>query len=233
MTPKPLVVAIDGPAGAGKSTVTRMVAESLGYLLLDTGALYRCIALECLRNSVSWDDEDAVAQVAARLATDAEITFSGVAGEQRVWLRGDDVTEAIRTQEVGMGASRVSAIPRVRASLLALQRGFADRGPLVAEGRDVGTVVFPKAEAKFFLTASNEERAMRRYRELCARGCHTEFEDVLGEVIERDRRDSEREIAPLRQAPDAMVVDSTGLTIEQVVARIVAAVRGSARAERS
>ena len=220
------VVAIDGQAGAGKSTVTRRVAERLGYLLVDTGAIYRCVALAAERRGVAWDETDRVGAISTELAEKDAIRFEpGDAGAQRVVLEGDDVTTAIRTQSIGEGASRVSAIPAVRDALLEMQRKAGVPGGVVLEGRDIGTVVFPDAEAKFFLTASVEVRAERRRKELAERGQSVDIESVRREVAERDRRDSSRPVAPLRQAPDAMLVDSSNLGIDQVVDVIVAEVR--------
>lgn len=220
------VVAIDGPAGAGKSTVTRRVAASLGYLLVDTGAIYRTVALHTHDQSISFDDTPEVVEVAQRLARENLIRFvpDGLDG-QRVFLGATDVTESIRKPLIGQGASKVSAIPGVREALLEMQRNAGRDGGVVLEGRDIGTVVFPDAEAKFFLTASVDERAQRRLRELVERGEQVDFETVRNEVIERDRRDSTRDIAPLKQAEDAIVVDSSGVPIEKVVERIVADVR--------
>jgi CMP/dCMP kinase len=216
------VVAIDGPAGAGKTTVTRAVAEQLGYLLVDTGALYRSVALLAEERGVDWNDADRVADVAADVARREAIGFERAAdGGQRVVLEGRDMTLAIRRQEIGQGASRVSAIPGVRAALLDLQRAAGARGAVVLEGRDIGTVVFPDAEAKFFLTAKVEVRARRRFDELVARGAPADLGEVERDVVERDRRDAERAVAPLRQADDAVLVDSSTLTIDEVVRRIV------------
>jgi CMP/dCMP kinase len=223
---KLVVVAIDGPAGAGKTTVTRRVAERLGYLLVDTGALYRSVALAAARAGIDWADEAKVGRLAHELAARSAIAFQPLpGGGQRVLLDGDDVTTAIRTQAIAEGASRVSAQPEVRAALLAMQRAAGAGGGVVLEGRDIGTVVFPGAEAKFFLTASTEVRARRRYEELVARGEPADLELVHEEVRERDRRDSTRPVAPLRQADDALLVDSSELDVESVVARIVEHVR--------
>lgn len=221
------VVAIDGPAGAGKSTVTARVAATLDYLLLGTGALYRAVALAAQRRSLSWDDGEAVGELAARLVAAGELRIArgGDRGEQRVWLTGTDVTVALADEAVGQGASRVSAHAPVRAALLAVQRLAGRAGGIVAEGRDIGTVVFPDAEAKFFLTASIAVRAERRYRELLARGLAAELDVIAAEVTERDRRDMEREVAPLRRAPDAVVIDSSALTVDAVVAQIATRVR--------
>lgn len=223
------VVAIDGPAGAGKSTVSQRVADALGYTLLDTGALYRCVGFRARELGVTGDPE-AVARVATALADGRAIRFETTSsGERRVWLLDADVTEAIRTPEASNLASLVSAIPAVRQALLQIQRDFGREGRVVVEGRDIGTVVFPDAEAKFFLTASVEERAARRFAELQARtqapSQTTTLDSVQEEVRERDRRDSQRPVAPLVQAPDAELVDSTSLDIDGVVQKIVQRVR--------
>jgi cytidylate kinase len=216
-------VAIDGPAGAGKSSVSRRVAHRLGYVLLDTGALYRCVALAAQRRAVDWGDPAAVGVVARELASSPGIAFVQREGRpQQVLLFGEDVSEAIRTEPMGQGASRVSAIPEVRLALLEIQRAGARSGGVVLEGRDIGTVVLPDAEAKFFLTASVDTRATRRRTELLGKGQTVSFETVRRDVIERDERDTNRAVAPLRQAADAVVVDSTDLTLDQVVDRIVA-----------
>lgn len=217
------IVAIDGPAGAGKSTVARRVAEALGYLLLDTGALYRCVALSAERNGrLSPDD---IADEARRLADGGLIAFETSGDEQRVLLEGNDVSLAIRTKEMGTAASKASAIPAVRQALLSVQRDVGKVGKVVVEGRDIGSVVFPDAEAKFFLTASVHQRATRRFEELKQRSAEVTLGSVEEEVRERDKRDSNRPVAPLVQAPDAELVDSTALTVDQVVAHIVGRVR--------
>lgn len=216
------VVAIDGPAGAGKSTVTRVVAERLRYLLVDTGAIYRAVALAAERAGVDWDDRERVAEVAQALAAREGIRLErSENGAQRVLLDGVDVSSAIRTLAIGQGASKVSAIAEVRDALLELQRRAGRDGGVVLEGRDIGTVVFPDAEAKFFLTASVAVRAKRRHDELLQKGDAPPLEQVMSEVIERDKRDSSRPIAPLKQAADAVVVDSSNLGIEEVAALIV------------
>lgn len=215
------VVAIDGPAGAGKSTVTRLVAERLGYTRVDTGALYRAVAWLCDQRGVEWGQREAVAQVARELAVPGalEMKTSGAIPEVKVF--GRDVSMALRNQHVGVGASQVSQIPQVREALLDVQRNLGRNGGVVLEGRDIGSVVFPDAEAKFFLTASAEVRARRRREELASQGQAPELEQVMEEVIERDRRDTTRPIAPLVQAPDAVEVDSSDLSVEEVVERIV------------
>ncbi|HEY5958309.1 MAG TPA: (d)CMP kinase [Polyangiaceae bacterium] len=225
------VVAIDGPAGAGKSTVTQRVAASLGYVVLDTGALYRSVALAALRRGIDWSDGPRVAAVASELAARRAIEFRSLDAEepknaqQTVWLDHENVTVVIRSPEVSTGASRVSAVPEVRAALLELQRNVGREGGVVVEGRDIGSVVFPDAEAKFFLTASVEIRARRRLDELLARGERTDFESVARDVRERDDRDRTRAVAPLTQAPDAQLVDSSALSIDEVVQIIVQRVK--------
>jgi cytidylate kinase len=217
-------VAIDGPAGAGKSTVSRLVAEKLGYVLLDTGALYRCIALAAKESGVAWDDGDKMSELSHGIARRNGIAFehgAGGAGAPRILLDGRDVSTAIRTQDIAQGASKVSALPGVRDALLELQRAAAQGGGVVLEGRDIGTVVLPDAEAKFFLTASVDVRAGRRYRELVARGEAPDLSEVTREIRERDERDTQRPVAPLRKADDAILVESSGLGIDEVVDAIV------------
>jgi len=215
------VVTIDGPAGAGKSTVAKRLARVLGYRLLDTGALYRTVALLARRAGVAWDDGAGCAAVARAL--DVDFAFDGE--ENRVFLAGEDVTQAIRTPEASDGASRVSALPEVRAALLDLQRRLAEGGGVVVEGRDVGTVVFPNAHAKFFLMADPAVRARRRFEELRATGQPVDEERTLAEMRARDLRDETRPAAPLRQAEDAVRVDSSRLTIDEVVDLMAGEVR--------
>ncbi len=224
----PFIVAIDGPAGAGKSTASRRVATRLGFALVDTGAIYRAVALAASRAGVAFDDSPRL----ARLLPNVNICFeapppSSAAGGQRVLLDGEDVSVLIRTPAISLGASAVSAVPVVRAGLLELQRRLAtapgNRGA-VLEGRDIGTVVFPDADAKFFLTASAEVRARRRWQELRAKGDPSPYELVLAEQLKRDKDDSERAVAPLRPAPDAIVVDTSALSLDEVVDRLSAEV---------
>jgi CMP/dCMP kinase len=218
------IVAIDGPAGAGKSTVATKVAVALGYHLLDTGAIYRCVALCAIRDNVV-DEPSAVTRIAEDLGSSQAIRFVEEPEGTKVFLRDEDVSLAIRTPEVGMVASVTSSVPEVRQALLALQRQFGVAGRVVVEGRDIGSVVFPQAEAKFYLTASTRARAERRHSELVSRGTSVPLHAVENEVIERDRRDSTRPVAPLIQAPDAIVVDSTHKGIDDVVTQIVSKVR--------
>lgn len=215
------VIAVDGPAGAGKSTVAQRLAERLGGVRLDTGAIYRTVALVAREQSVSWDDGVALGAVAGGL----NLRFLPDEDGQRVQVDGRDITTEIRTPEVARGASRVSQHAPVRAALMSLQRALGGQGLVVAEGRDMGTVVFPDAPVKFFLTASDEVRARRRWQELQERGTDQPFEEVLAEQRHRDAQDSQRAESPLRQAADAIVVDSTGLDIDQVVEHMARAVR--------
>jgi CMP/dCMP kinase len=218
---RPVVVTIDGPAGAGKSTVARRLARALDYRLLDTGAIYRAVALVAQRRGVDWSDGPALAEVARDL--DIEFAFEGDVNHVRI--EGDDVTAAIRTPEMSRGASTVSAHPEVRSALLDLQRRLGAGGGVVVEGRDTGTVVFPNAHAKFFLTASDEERAHRRQAELAASGQAPDFATTLREMRERDQRDASRDVAPMRAADDAEEVDTSGVGLDDVVTRLLAAVR--------
>jgi CMP/dCMP kinase len=219
---RPLIIAIDGPSGAGKSTLGRMLARELGLLYIDTGAMYRAVALAVTEAGVSTADHEAVAEVARR----AEITLSGDPDSLQVRLDGRDVSREIRTEQISHTASVISTIPEVRRELVRRQRelGAAGRG-VVLDGRDVGTVVFPSADVKFFLTARPEERAKRRYEEERAKDQDQSFEDTLADINARDRRDSTREDSPLHIAEDAVVIDTTGLSIEDVFHRMMEIVR--------
>lgn len=224
-------VAIDGPAGAGKSTVAKRLAERLGFLHVDTGALYRTVALAAHRAGASWDEESRIADVAEAVVSARRIRMERAegGGPMRVLLDGEDVSLAIRTPEMSAGASRVSAIARVRGALLDLQRQAGAAGGVVLEGRDIGTVVFPDAEVKLFLTATPEERARRRYDELVEKGVATTYEATLADQLARDKADTERKVAPLRQAEDAVLVDSTGRDIDQVIEEMVRVVEARRR----
>ena len=222
------IVAIDGPAGAGKSTVSRQLAARLEFTFLDTGALYRAVAFEAQRMGVDWNAGRELGELAAR----ACIEFRRSPDSTRVVLNGSDVTSEIRGPAISEGASRVSAHPEVRAALLGTQRQLAAAGGVVAEGRDVGTVVFPEADVKFFLTASIRARAERRAAELRAAGHAVVLEEVEAEIHGRDQRDMNRAVAPLRKAADAIEIDSSGISADQVVARMaeVVASRWAGRA---
>jgi cytidylate kinase len=212
------VLTIDGPSGSGKGTVARQVADRLGWHLLDSGALYRLVAFAAQRRGQSLDDEAANSSIAQHL----DVRFGAdAAGEEQIWLEGVEVSRDIRTERAGDGASKVAALPSVRASLVDRQRAFARQPGLVADGRDMGTVIFPDAGLKIFLTASAEERARRRYKQLKDKGVGANLAALSLEIAERDRRDASRPIAPLRPADDALIIDSTSMSIDAVVARVL------------
>ncbi len=214
-----LIVAIDGPAGAGKSTIAKAVASRLDFALVDTGAIYRCVALAAMRRNVQWTDENQL----FHLLPELRIGFQFQSHENRVFLEQEDVSRSIRAPEISRGASVVSAHSQVRAGLLELQRKLAKTAPkgAVLEGRDIGTVVFPDADVKIFITASDEVRAGRRQKELQAKGCKVAFEAVLAEQKERDYVDSHRAIAPLRPAADATLLDTSYSGISEVVEQVI------------
>jgi cytidylate kinase len=212
------VIAIDGPVGSGKGTIARSVATALGWHLLDSGALYRLVALAAARHGVALDDVDGLAELAAGL--DAGFGSDADGGEL-IWLEGDEVTGDIRTEECGAGASTVAVLQPVRDALFQRQRDFRRAPGLVADGRDMGTHVFTDATLKVFLTASAEERAKRRHKQLKDKGIDVSLAALSRDIEERDRRDSERSVAPLRPAEDARVLDSSGLSIEEVVATVL------------
>ena len=219
MIPLAPVITIDGPSGSGKGTVAGRLAEHLGWKLLDSGALYRLLAFAAVNHGVALDNEGLLSQLAAHL----DVQFVGATDGKsaRIVLEGDDVTQAIRNEDVAAGASKVAALPAVREALLQRQRAFQEFPGLVADGRDMGTVVFPDAPLKVFLTASAEERARRRYLQLKAKGDDVSLPRLLDEIRARDERDTQRAIAPLKPAADAIQLDSTELSIEQVLERIM------------
>ncbi|MGE4232690.1 MAG: (d)CMP kinase [Bacteriovoracia bacterium] len=218
---KRLIVAIDGPAGSGKSTVTHLLAKRLGYTHIDTGALYRSIALRAFRQGVTIEDEEKLGTI----AESAKLEFRWIQGRNHIFMDGEDVSSKIRTPEISMAASKISAHPKVRNALLGLQRQMGESGGAVLEGRDIGTVVFPNADVKFYLTATVDSRARRRMVELEDKGLYSEFEEVKKQVVERDRGDMERKVAPLKKADDAIEVDTTEMTVEEVVAFLVDTVK--------
>ena len=224
-----LIIAIDGPVGSGKTTLARRVAEMLGYVYIDTGAMYRAVALKALRHGVAIDPQNAEALEA--LAHETRIDLRAQNEGQRAFLDGEDVTGAIRTPEVAQAASKVAVIPGVRQVLVAEQRRAGQQGGVVMEGRDIGSVVFPDAELKIFLTASPEVRAERRWREHQQKGDNIDLARTLEEIRERDRRDRERASSPLVRAPDAVVVDSTAMEPEEVARLVVMLAREYSAAE--
>ena len=215
------ILAIDGPAGAGKSTVAKRLAKALGFLYMDTGAMYRALALKVAENGI----EPGNSQQVNKILQDTRIELVDRDGESRVYLDGRDVSERIRTPALSQLASKVSTLKAVRDKMVELQRAMGAKGGLVAEGRDIGTVVFPQAEVKIYLDASPEERARRRVEEINSRGGKANLEETLAETKERDQRDQQRALAPLRKSEDAIVVDSTSLDIDQVVSRIQETIR--------
>lgn len=210
---KTINIAIDGPAGAGKSTIAKMVSAEMGYIYVDTGAMYRAVALYLTENNIP--DEEIEKYIGG-----ADVSLKFIDGVQRVYLGDRDVSELIRTPEMSMAASRTSAIPAVRARLFDLQQKLARENNIIMDGRDIGTVVLPDADVKIFLTASAEERAKRRHKELSVKPNCPTYEEILKDIIQRDYNDSHRETAPLKQAEDAVLVDTTELTLEQSAARI-------------
>jgi len=212
------VITIDGPSGSGKGTISRAVARSLGWALLDSGALYRLVALAARRAAISLDDAEGLGRLAERF----NIRFgSGEAGEEVVWLDDEDVTQAIRTEGAGNDASKVAALAPVRAALLERQRRFAVPPGLVADGRDMGTAVFPEADVKIFLTASPAERALRRYKQLKEKGVTANLAALSLEIAERDERDSTRSASPLVASADATMLDTTGMSVDDVIERVL------------
>ena len=209
-------VAIDGPAGAGKSTIAKLVAKKKGYIYVDTGAMYRGLAIHFLKKKADPEDR----QVVAEACRDAEVTIGYEDGVQQIYLNGENVTGMLRTEEVGNMASKTSAIPEVREKLLELQRSLAREKDVIMDGRDIGTNILPNADVKIYLTASVETRARRRYDELKEKGTDCSLDEIARDIRERDERDMTREIAPLKKAEDAILVDSSDMTIQQVVDEI-------------
>ncbi len=216
-----MIIAIDGPSGAGKSTLAKRLAKELRFVYLDTGALYRALALKVLRQGIDLADDARLEELIAA----TEIDLQDTNGNLAVLLDGLDVAAEIRTPEVSQMASKVSALRMVRARMLELQREMGRRGSVVAEGRDIGTVIFPEAEVKIFLDASARERARRRYNELKSAGRAVDYEETLREIEERDKRDSERDLAPLRKAEDALMMDSSSATADEVAAKFLSHIR--------
>ena len=218
------VIAVDGPSGSGKGTLSFLLARRLGWHLLDSGALYRLVALAATRKGVPLDDEGALARTAASMAVD--FRAGNLDDPIRIELEGEAVGAALRTEECAAGASRVAALPAVREALLARQHAFRRPPGLVADGRDMGTVVFPDAVAKFFLTASAEARAERRYKQLMGKGIAASLQGLLAEIRQRDARDAGRAAAPLKPAADAVIIDTTGLDVDAVLARLLEVITG-------
>ncbi len=211
MPEKLISAAIDGPVGAGKSSIARTAAKRLGFIYVDTGAIYRAVGLYCHRRGADLSSPEEIAALLPEIKPEIRLCD----GIQRIFLNGEDVSEEIRLPEISMAASAVSAVPEVRAALLDMQRKIAAENNVIMDGRDIGTVVLPDAQVKIFLTAAPEIRAKRRYDELCAKGVRTTFEEVLADLNKRDYDDSHRAVAPLRQAKDAVLADTSGLDFEQ------------------
>jgi CMP/dCMP kinase len=215
-----IIIAIDGPAGSGKSTTARLAAKNLGLIYIDTGAMYRAVALKVIKSGCKIDDVEKITKIVKSI----KINFERVEEEQRIFLNGDDVSEEIRTPEVTNASSPVSAIPAVREVMVELQRKLGKNGGVVMEGRDIGTVVFPEADFKFFLIASLGERAKRRFAEMQKKGMNVNLYDLEKEILARDVRDTSRDTSPLVKAKDAFEIDTTGLSIDEQVGKILSIV---------
>ena len=211
-------VAIDGPSGAGKSSIAKTVAKELGFVYIDTGAMYRTAALACIRQGVSIKENP---EKAAEIVNNISIDIDYINGEQRIFLNGSDVSDKIRTPQVSMGASDVSAIGEVRKKLVSMQRELAGTKNVIMDGRDIATSVLPDADVKIFLTASDKERANRRYKELIEKGTQVSYSDVLADIIKRDKQDTTRAISPLKQAEDATLLDTSDLTFSESVEAVL------------
>jgi cytidylate kinase len=218
---KKLVITIDGPAGAGKSTVGKTLSKCLSYIYLDTGALYRAIACKILKEGISPDNKDQLADLCRKI----KIRLENVDGSMRVILDGKDVTDKIRTESIGLLASKISAVSFVRETLFHIQRQAGENGGIVAEGRDMGTVIFPDADIKFFLDATLEERIQRRYMELSVKNNDTDYQEVERDLVRRDKQDRERQIAPLMPSEDAVIIDSTSIAVSEVVERMISFIK--------
>lgn len=218
---KVINIAIDGPSGAGKSTISRRAAERLGYIYIDTGALYRTVGVNALRKNIDMQSDEAIASILPE--TKVELKFVG--GEQKMFLCGEDVSKEIRFPEASMAASRVSAVPEVRAFLFDLQRNIAAQNNCIMDGRDIGTVVLPNAQVKIFLTASPERRAERRCKELLEKGIEVKYDDVLSDIVKRDYDDSHRKIAPLKPAEDSVTVDTSDIGLEESIERVIQVIK--------
>lgn len=212
-----LIITVDGPAGAGKSTVSKILSKKISYMYLDTGALYRAIAYKVAEYEISPDNEDLLSELCKKVT----ISVESMDGDMKVLIDGEDVTAKIRTERTGLLASKVSAVPAVRETLLSIQRKAGESGGLIAEGRDMGTVVFPYADLKFFINADAEERARRRYRELVEKGRNVNLEDVKRALLDRDQRDTTRNISPLKPSDDSAIIDTTFLNVEEVVEKML------------
>jgi cytidylate kinase len=212
-----MIITIDGPGGAGKSTVSKVLAKKLGYIYLDTGALYRALAYKALKNKVPLDDVSALNS----LCSNTSVSLKNVAGQMKVYVDGEDVGDKIRTEEIGLTASKISAFAVVRQSLLQLQREAGAQGGIIAEGRDMRTVVFPHADYKFYLDADIEERIKRRHKELLGKGHSSELQSIQKDMLARDKQDSEREIAPLKPTSCSIIINSTNLSVEEIVEKII------------
>ena len=220
-----LIIAIDGPSGAGKSTVGRSLAKRLGYVYIDTGAMYRAVALKAGEGAIDTADQERL----SRWVTSLRITFLFENGDTRIFCDGEDVTESIRSPEISLSASEISKMRGVREALVQMQKEMGKRGGVVLEGRDIGTVVFPDAEVKFYLDADPQERARRRFEELVKKGIPARFEETLEEVLRRDHNDMTRSISPLVKAGDAVLIDSTRLSLDEVVEKMVRVIQGKGR----
>ena len=217
---KQIIIAIDGPSGAGKSTLSRRLADCLEYINIDTGAMYRCVALTALQQKIDPDNPEQLGDLARLI----DIDFRRGAQGERVMLNGVDVTDTIRTPEVSLMTSRIAAVPSVREAMVEKQRAMGEGGGVVLEGRDIGSVVFPRADVKFFLIASAEERGRRRHTELAAKGIDVDLQQTIAEVEERDAADSQRTHSPLRRTEDAVLIDSDNLSIDEVLSKMMAVI---------